>query len=304
MYGVIYKITNTKNNKVYIGQTVRSFRDRYNNNLEKYTHNEHLQRSIEKYGIEAFEIDEEFAVADTLEELNKLETKHIIEFKSYDPKFGYNKDFGGNSKEKTDETKEKMKLAQEQYKTAIVMLDKEFNLIDRFAGAVDVVGFDRVSITNACIRKVTIKGYYFLYQDEYEIALADAKELLKLKSEVAAKYSNYIALDKSGEVILNSLELAGAYSISKVKKYLNKCLLDRELIFVKLDDYLNKSINLDYGKTVVAIKDGKIAMQFLNVTDCLSKGFEKARVSACISGKRISYMGYEWYYKNNFTKKL
>ena len=29
VYGVIYKVTNKVNNKVYIGQTVHSFNDRY-----------------------------------------------------------------------------------------------------------------------------------------------------------------------------------------------------------------------------------------------------------------------------------
>lgn len=44
VYGVIYKITNKVNNKVYIGQTVLGFKKRYGNtNWWDKTHNEHLK---------------------------------------------------------------------------------------------------------------------------------------------------------------------------------------------------------------------------------------------------------------------
>ena len=39
VYGVIYKITNKINRKIYIGQTIEGFKKRYKNNLKKYTHN-------------------------------------------------------------------------------------------------------------------------------------------------------------------------------------------------------------------------------------------------------------------------
>ena len=57
MYGIIYKITNTVDGKIYIGQTVRSFWERYEGHLEN-TKNRHLKRAIQKYGVDAFEIVE------------------------------------------------------------------------------------------------------------------------------------------------------------------------------------------------------------------------------------------------------
>ncbi|WP_300385006.1 hypothetical protein, partial [Clostridium sp.] len=68
--------------------------------------------------------------------------------------------------------------------------------------------------------------------------------------------------------------------------------------FVKLDDYLNKNIKFDYGRTVCCIKDGVIVREFKNVNDCLENGFEKSRVSSCIAGKRKSYKNFQWIYKN------
>jgi len=95
-YGVIYKITNTINNKVYIGQTTRSFNIRYHNNIKKYT-NIYLKRSIDKYGIDNFLIEEEFDVAYSKEELNEKEKKYIELFNSNDYNFGYNLKSGGDN---------------------------------------------------------------------------------------------------------------------------------------------------------------------------------------------------------------
>ena len=73
VYGIIYKITNLINNKSYIGQTVNGFNKRYPSkgigikryynfnkkmqNIGRY-YNCHLQCSIEKYGFDAFKVDE------------------------------------------------------------------------------------------------------------------------------------------------------------------------------------------------------------------------------------------------------
>lgn len=95
-YGVIYKITNTINNKVYIGQTTRSFNIRYHNNIKKYT-NIYLKRSIDKYGIDNFLIEEEFDIAYSKEELNEKEKKYIKLYNSNDNNFGYNLKSGGDN---------------------------------------------------------------------------------------------------------------------------------------------------------------------------------------------------------------
>ena len=110
VYGVIYLVMNKTNNKIYIGQTTEKggFDKRYFNNIEKYTHNQHLKRSIKKYGIENFEIDKSFDVAYSKEELDKLEDMYIKIYNTTDDKYGYNKMFGGSHGKPSEETRLKM----------------------------------------------------------------------------------------------------------------------------------------------------------------------------------------------------
>ena len=119
-YGIIYKITNTVNGKVYIGQTTnkRGFKGRYDRNgsgVERvynynryYKNNMHLLNSIEKYGLESFEVDEEFKICYSKEELDYFEKYYISLYNSTDSRFGYNSQEGGLSRKPNEETRRLM----------------------------------------------------------------------------------------------------------------------------------------------------------------------------------------------------
>lgn len=100
--GYIYKITNVLNNKVYIGQTTRSYKDRWAEHKrdrfkEPYS-NWPLYRMINSVGLEnvTWEVIEEISNSD----LNTRE-KYWIEF--YDSKNnGYNCTYGGHNGTKHD----------------------------------------------------------------------------------------------------------------------------------------------------------------------------------------------------------
>jgi len=111
-YGIIYKITNLINNKIYIGQTVQEggFDSRYHGNILN-THNIHLKRSILKYGNENFEIEKEFDVGYSQTELDNKEIYWINTYNTLDNRYGYNKKEGGNNGKLTEETKIKIRLA-------------------------------------------------------------------------------------------------------------------------------------------------------------------------------------------------
>lgn len=117
VYGIIYKITNLVNGKVYIGQTTKrnGFKDRYpynGNGIERVykTHyyrrknnggyNKHLLESIEKYGFKSFRVIEIFDYAFSKKELNIKEKLYISLYSSNDDLHGYNRTMGGETFEK------------------------------------------------------------------------------------------------------------------------------------------------------------------------------------------------------------
>ena len=112
VFGIIYGIENKLNGKWYIGQTTQyyGFRGRYPTsgegiervyNYHKYNKdrsdkcNEHLLRSIEKYGFEAFKVYEVLDYAFSRKELDIKEKSWILIKDSF--KNGYNRNEGGDS---------------------------------------------------------------------------------------------------------------------------------------------------------------------------------------------------------------
>lgn len=95
--GYIYKITNTLNDKVYIGQTIKTVQKRFtqhkNNSNKEYFSQIVLYKAFNKYGIENFICEEIEEVPN--DKLNERE-KYWIEY--YDSYFnGYNSTLGGRT---------------------------------------------------------------------------------------------------------------------------------------------------------------------------------------------------------------
>lgn len=103
---IIYKIQNIVNGKVYIGKTKHTFNKRYHSSgigaervLKSYNYkgngyNDHLKRSMEKYGTHNFKVSIiDYAL--TEEELNVKEIYYIQFYNARDSKFGYNNSKGG-----------------------------------------------------------------------------------------------------------------------------------------------------------------------------------------------------------------
>ena len=91
-YGVIYKITNTVNGKIYIGQTIKTIEERWKQHIYKkgcvYLHN-----AIIKYGVDKFKIDIIENVP--IENLDEREVYWIHKYNSTDKEIGYNILLGG-----------------------------------------------------------------------------------------------------------------------------------------------------------------------------------------------------------------
>lgn len=108
----IYRITNTTNNKMYIGQTIQR-----NPKMRWYDHcsrtrkgqQNHLYNSMRLYGIENF-VWEVIDSADTLQELNLKEQYWLEEYKKVTEV--YNLREAGDNKTHSQQSIEKMKESQ------------------------------------------------------------------------------------------------------------------------------------------------------------------------------------------------
>lgn len=108
MKGIIYKITNEINDKIYIGQTIRTIDERWRHHVYYSLtglHKTKLARAIRKYGKESFKIE----ILEETEDLDKREIFYISFFKS--DLFGYNIKIGGNGGPHAESTKKKISKA-------------------------------------------------------------------------------------------------------------------------------------------------------------------------------------------------
>ena len=130
--GNVYIITNTINNKVYIGQTIRNIRQRFSEHMSLHQRgNAHLKSAVLKYGKESFNIE----ILKTLETNNedelfkflyKWEKYYIKKYKSYDSEFGYNIDFGGQlNRVVSDESRKKMSESHKGVKLSLERIEKQ-----------------------------------------------------------------------------------------------------------------------------------------------------------------------------------
>lgn len=116
---IIYKITNTKNNKKYIGQTTQNLDARKNEHLKrsKTEYNHPLYNDMRSLGYDNFL----FEVVDSAKNKKELDEKETYYIKKYNTKFpnGYNLTEGGNGTvgyNHTVENKKKMKeLKRDKY---------------------------------------------------------------------------------------------------------------------------------------------------------------------------------------------
>jgi group I intron endonuclease len=109
---IIYKVINLINNKIYIGQTIQTLRERKRRHIScafVSNSNVYFHKALRKYGKENFKW-EIIDIAETHEELNEKEKYWIALYNSFGEN-GYNCTIGGDATtgyKHTEESKEKM----------------------------------------------------------------------------------------------------------------------------------------------------------------------------------------------------
>lgn len=229
MYGVIYKIENNINNKVYIGQTINTngFNGRYSYNLEENTHNEHLKNSILKYGIENFNIDKEFDIANSQEELDEKEIYWIEYYNSTDPNFGYNKKEGGYGGVLSDESKLKISKTKQT---------------------------NRKLITKIIIKNMKLYGKSKFYG--FDVANYNINDYVNIPLNLILKNNNLdeLSLNVIGYLYINTNRLG--YCVFNLKDMMNFCGFENhntrtirkfKSAILKLEEwgYLNSEIDIE-----------------------------------------------------------
>ena len=107
--GYVYKITNTINNKSYIGISIHEPEKRRIKDHLSGRGNRVIARAVKKYGRDAFTY--EILEADVFDEfLPELEVTYIANFNTVAP-HGYNLDSGGSHKIPSEETRRKLSKA-------------------------------------------------------------------------------------------------------------------------------------------------------------------------------------------------
>lgn len=130
----IYKITNTINNKCYIGQS-RDIKTRWAKHLSSYKSSPEwkLYRAFKKYGIEAFKF--EVIEQCQIEELNDKEVFWIEYYDSFNT--GYNMTLGGEACNGTNDKK-------------VYQYDLSGQFIKEYKSAHDAARENNIQFTNIC----------------------------------------------------------------------------------------------------------------------------------------------------------
>ncbi|EOP36183.1 GIY-YIG nuclease family protein [Bacillus cereus] len=125
--GVIYKIENSVNGKVYIGQTIKDVHRRLKTHISSlrggYHINKYLQKAFNKYGEENFK--SEIIEKCTIEELDAKEIQWISYYKNTG--MSYNIEGGGNLRKViADETRKKLSISgKKSYQNPIVLAKRK-----------------------------------------------------------------------------------------------------------------------------------------------------------------------------------
>ena len=107
---IIYKITNTINNKIYVGKTKKSLETRWKEHCYKAFHEKrdyHFLQAIRKYGPDCWSMD---IIEEVENDISNEREKYWISFyNSFDSECGYNSTIGGDGLiEMSNEARQKL----------------------------------------------------------------------------------------------------------------------------------------------------------------------------------------------------
>lgn len=268
MKGTIYKITNLKNNKIYIGQTIQSIDKRIRSHKSHLKcgvhHNELLQRTYDKYGEDIFKFE-------TIEEcdiknIDERERYWIFHYKTIDRKFGYNFENGGNvMKKHHKETIEKFiknsrgknnKLSPKEV-AEIKELIINGNILTEIAKQYDV--------TTDCIYRIKNLENWEYISPELNDKVFNTNTSRKINHLSEKEIKECKCLISQGKTVL---ELSREYDIpyKRFRKYFDDDIKNKKEIFEKRKSKVLKMFFQNYNIEDILKETGLSYPQYKRIT--------------------------------------
>lgn len=323
--GYIYLVTNTINNKKYIGQTIQKPSYRFKQHCQcamddKPDFNMLLPRAINKYGVENFKMDilyefKENSKEELKEILNITEIECISKYHTLSNENGYNITKGGNF------------VSDLSYKPVDqYSLDGEFiKTWDSMSDAAYILDGDRTKspwIGRVCAGKrggVTAFGYVWRYHgdlfEKYGLSIYE-----KIPIDVYDIHGNFIASFNSfdGALILDDLDNGDIYEFHKAIKrcctgHDKVCHYKGYVFRYKGEPFEKYEVNISHFKNVRVnkyTKDGIFIDNFENCNDAANsidnnnKRIVAEKISSCTKHQknRITAYGFRWYRETDLSQ--
>lgn len=263
--GYVYKISNSVNNKVYIGETIQGIQNRFRQHMrDSHTpkhrcYNCHFYRAIRKYGIDKFFVQELESVSgtnknDVKKKIQELEVHYINTYDSF--KNGCNSDSGGRGgKVISENTRKIQSLIKKSDPNVKKKLDyaRQFRNIEQ---AVNVFDYNTGEIINSF--------------------------------ESIAQASNYYNIDSSS-----------VSACCKGKHEYLRILENKKVVFRYIKDIYNSKYTVE-----MYTDDGSISEKFVQAADAGNKyNIDKSSIIRCCKGKvrsagKINGVKLKWKYIN------
>ena len=195
----IYKITNMKNGKIYIGQTKTTIEKRWKDHIKDSKSNyvnRPLYDAINKYGIESFKIEQvEECSIDVLDEREKYWIELYGSFK-----YGYNATIGGDGK----------RCADYDLIYALFQQGKSVGEISKLTGYDKATVSIGLEVHDISIKERIKRGQERLYRP---VARLDkiTEEILEVFPSVSEAETKYHTNRHIGQVCLGKRKTAGGY---------------------------------------------------------------------------------------------
>lgn len=188
----IYKITNTINDKVYIGQTSYPIAKRFREHINRAKYESNIVRplysAMRKHGVENFKI--ELIERVKTKKLTNAREKYWINYYNSFLGRGYNATEGGEG-------------GSSRKKEVLQINRNTFEIINKFCSTHEAgkyLGKKNGKISNACLCKCIAYGYLWIYQSDYEKLDIPLNEYFV---NIANRTKPILQIDKESNRVIN-----------------------------------------------------------------------------------------------------